>query len=335
MKNCRIIGLCLMLILFLSVSASAHAGDTDSNGGHYDSGTGEYHYHHGYPAHMHYDIDGDGRRDCPYDFDDKTGANSGSSSGSGASNKYTPLTYSDGYTDGHDDGYDDGYDEGYAEGLEERKTVTPIWAWLVIIALAISSVKFYLETRSASTQIASLHCDRRDLIHLQEDKIKKLTSKHHAALEEERARSKSSTQAMLKELDETRQKLIESKAVIKQHQRQISRDRFLFEFKEFGAAGVELPEDIYFTDDFIPVKGLTSLGRPFGDFTVFVSRTGSCYHASRSCNGADCCEHAYESVRSKKPCSRCKPTQFHIPRWYLKVSAIRKHKSEHKVETSL
>lgn len=78
-------GLCVMavafLMLVLCLNVYAHPGNTDADGGHIDERTGEYHYHHGYPAHQHYDIDGDGRKDCPYDFDDKTGQNSGSSSG--------------------------------------------------------------------------------------------------------------------------------------------------------------------------------------------------------------------------------------------------------------
>lgn len=49
-----------------------HRGRTDSNGGHYNHSTGEYHYHHGYSAHDHYDMDGDGKKDCPYEFKDKT-----------------------------------------------------------------------------------------------------------------------------------------------------------------------------------------------------------------------------------------------------------------------
>lgn len=69
----------LMLTLsLLAIPASAHSGKTDSQGGH--NGPGGYHYHHGYPAHDHWDMDGDGDIDCPYDFDNKTGANSGSNS---------------------------------------------------------------------------------------------------------------------------------------------------------------------------------------------------------------------------------------------------------------
>ena len=75
-----LIPILLFLLLLTVPSASAHPGRTDSNGGHTDSSTGEYHYHHGYPAHQHYDMDGDGKKDCPYEFKDKTGSTSGTSS---------------------------------------------------------------------------------------------------------------------------------------------------------------------------------------------------------------------------------------------------------------
>jgi hypothetical protein len=77
-----VIALCVML---LSIVVSAHSGRTDSNGGHYNHSTGEYHYHHGYSAHQHYDMNGDGKKDCPYEFDDKT--NTGSNSSINSSNK--------------------------------------------------------------------------------------------------------------------------------------------------------------------------------------------------------------------------------------------------------
>ncbi len=112
---------CIFPLLIISLSclvltASAHAGKTDENGGHYDRETGEYHYHHGYPAHQHYDMDHDGDIDCPYDFDDQTGANSGVNSNPGSYNSGTAqLSYSDGYADGHYDGYEDGYQKAEAE----------------------------------------------------------------------------------------------------------------------------------------------------------------------------------------------------------------------------
>ena len=58
-----------------------HRGRTDANGGHYDHSTGEYHYHHGEGPHQHYDMDGDGKKDCPYDFKDKTDHTNNSSNG--------------------------------------------------------------------------------------------------------------------------------------------------------------------------------------------------------------------------------------------------------------
>lgn len=97
-----LIPILLFLLLIATPSASAHPGRTDANGGHTDSSTGEYHYHHGYPAHQHYDMDGDGKKDCPYEFKDKTGSASGTSSKStssvtstkpSAASGLTPLTY--------------------------------------------------------------------------------------------------------------------------------------------------------------------------------------------------------------------------------------------------
>lgn len=82
MKKSLAICLSILILCVLPFSVSAHAGRTDGSGGHRDSDTGDYHYHHGYPEHDHYDMDSDGDLDCPYNFDDQTGANSGSQSGS-------------------------------------------------------------------------------------------------------------------------------------------------------------------------------------------------------------------------------------------------------------
>ena len=93
-----LIPILLFLLLMTVPSASAHPGRTDANGGHTDSSTGEYHYHHGYPAHQHYDMDGDGKKDCPYEFKDKTGSTSGTtkpsaSSSSSSTSGLTTLSY--------------------------------------------------------------------------------------------------------------------------------------------------------------------------------------------------------------------------------------------------
>lgn len=79
LKGRRILPLILLLLFILPVSALAHPGGTDANGGHHDGS--EYHYHHGYPAHQHTN------GVCPYNFDDKTGANSGGTSGRSSSSK--------------------------------------------------------------------------------------------------------------------------------------------------------------------------------------------------------------------------------------------------------
>lgn len=170
MKKRRMIVLFFALILCASISANAHGGKTDANGGHYDHETGEYHYHHGYSAHQHYDMNGDGRRDCPYDFDDKTGVNSGPSGGSGNSSNFTPLSYSDGYANGHEDGYSDGRKDGYSEGYADGDTngrshgytkgytaglmKLPSWGYWVIAALAVIVVVLILCINAKSRVLA-------------------------------------------------------------------------------------------------------------------------------------------------------------------------------------
>lgn len=69
--------------------ALAHPGDTDAAGGHYDRSTGEYHYHHGHKAHQHYN------GQCPYNFDDRTGADSRPSDGSGSGSVEMPVLRDD------------------------------------------------------------------------------------------------------------------------------------------------------------------------------------------------------------------------------------------------
>lgn len=90
----RISVLVLIAFVFVSIAlgVKAHPGRTDGNGGHTDHSTGEYHYHHGYPAHDHYDMDGDGKKDCPYDFDDKTDHSSGGGNSGSYVNRDTSTT---------------------------------------------------------------------------------------------------------------------------------------------------------------------------------------------------------------------------------------------------
>lgn len=80
MKIARILLLFVVALSLLCVSVLSHSGGTDSKGGHRNSATGEYHYHHGHSAHQHTDLDGDGVKDCPYNFENKTGKTSGSKS---------------------------------------------------------------------------------------------------------------------------------------------------------------------------------------------------------------------------------------------------------------
>lgn len=87
----------LLCICSLCIGTVAHSGRTDSKGGHHDRSDGSYHYHHGYSAHDHYDIDGDGKKDCPYNFNDKTDhdSNSGNSTSTYTKDDLEIITFGD------------------------------------------------------------------------------------------------------------------------------------------------------------------------------------------------------------------------------------------------
>ena len=75
----------LFALLLCCTVALAHPGGTDAAGGHYDRSTGEYHYHHGHTAHQHYN------GQCPYNFDDRTGADSRPSGSSDSGTDEMPV----------------------------------------------------------------------------------------------------------------------------------------------------------------------------------------------------------------------------------------------------
>ncbi len=107
----------LFALLLCCTVALAHPGGTDAAGGHYDRSTGEYHYHHGHKAHQHYN------GQCPYNFDDRTGADSRPSGGSDSGSVEMPVLRND------------------SDTAEPVKASTSTWDDLVSL---ITSTKFWL-----------------------------------------------------------------------------------------------------------------------------------------------------------------------------------------------
>lgn len=238
-----------ILIPFLTLSANAHPGRTDSDGGHTDQSTGEYHYHHGYEAHSHYDIDGDGIIDCPYDFDDQT-HESGKKSGSEITTQASKSN--------------DGAFNSSTQEVPDASTSGSTVAHLASEpSYTLFDVKFFI-----------ILCLLFIIVFL----TIKIRKKNEAIAKSE---------SLLNTYREGRAKLMSDLAKlcflaqqIAPKENQESIQRFC---KTYGVESIDIPPDVYFIDDFIPVKGKISKDKPFGDFTVFITSNGSRYHTDRYC----------------------------------------------------
>jgi len=88
---------------------------------------------------------------------------------------------------------------------------------------------------------------------------------------------------------------------------------------------VKIPEDVYFAIDGRPIKGKTTKAKPFGEYSVYITQNGRCYHESaRCCRGDVKVVHVFEIQDKYSPCSKCVD---HLgicvtPEWYRKVREI-------------
>lgn len=112
-------------------------------------------------------------------------------------------------------------------------------------------------------------------------------------------------------------------AFCRRHVSEENRAAFRFYYDLYGAADIDIPNDVYFINGYIPVKGNISESAPFGDFTVYISPTGKCYHSNRFCsNQTSLTRHAYDVVDHYYPCSKCAAYFSRTPQWYLDVKRI-------------
>lgn len=81
---------------------------------------------------------------------------------------------------------------------------------------------------------------------------------------------------------------------------------------------IDLPNNIYFVNGNVPVKGKVTDRKPYGDFTVYLAQKGHCYHSDCSCgSGYLRAVHIFEVYGKKTPCQKCgKALPDGIPKWY-------------------
>lgn len=83
-------------------------------------------------------------------------------------------------------------------------------------------------------------------------------------------------------------------------------------------AGV--PPRIRFTNAGYPVD---NNDRAFGSYTVYISKSGRCYHQKPGCCSARNAEHFFKAKWIYSPCSKCCTRQMSIPAWYNEYNKLK------------
>lgn len=317
MKQLFAIILCYALLSIFPISTSAHPGRTDSSGGHTNNSTGEYHYHHGYSEHDHYDMDGDGDADCPYDFNNRNSSNIKSTSGSSTTNTVTVY-----------------------EEVEVIKEVpyTPNWAKWLIGLLSLSTIFLFVDNRSKKTEIS----DKNYSIDSKDKQLNQLAQSHADELRKKDAELQTTVNNLMKKhklelqefsyrYDSTLESLMVENEKLKSDMNSIITNipvgGTFYPIKGILMHKIELPREVYLSDDHIPIKGSVSDTYPFGDFTRFTSPRSSVYHSNKYCSIASSLSpvHLYDIMCKKRPCSKCrKDFENTPPTWYLDLIKLEK-----------
>lgn len=323
----RLLLFILVSAIFVSmvISAVAHAGKTDGVGGHIESDTGEYHYHHGYPAHSHYDMDGDGDVDCPYNFNDQTGSNSGGPS-SGKSN------------------YSNSFDNVIVTTETVTKTVTkevpyiPNWIYWIFAGagslIVFLFLKLYYKEKEID-EIKSTHSALIDTVHSKHKKAierlndsfdgeRKTMASKIEFLQDQQFRLTSSIAHLNQVIFEERKKLQLARAFLARNSQCCNGDDDHLVFQALLEGDSAIPKEVYLLDDLTPVCGTVSPNAPYGDFTVYVSRSGHCFHTTRYCGyGSYYPCHVYEAMKDLPQCRKCASSKFkEIPEWYILLKKL-------------
>lgn len=322
---------CIALSTTILITASAHPGGTNADGGHWDYDAGEYHYHHGYPAHDHYDSNGDGIVDCPYDFDDQTGINSGSSS-SGETNSRSYSSYD----------YDPPETITVYKDREVIKEVpvTPTWikwvlgisvVWIFYLLMSNRAAHDWNVNLERSIEHLNQTAKEKEAFHKDElqrmyevykDKCFQFGKTHKEEIDKiasDKDKIISTLQCENASLRAELHSVISSIPVGEAFYPDPKRPELLM-YK------IEIPEDVYFNENRVPVKGIISNYAPFGEYTVFTLKNSPVYHFNKYCSNTFNTEpvHLFWILGRKRPCQRCgKNHDTMLPIWYMQLLELK------------
>jgi hypothetical protein len=82
----------------------------------------------------------------------------------------------------------------------------------------------------------------------------------------------------------------------------------------------EAPPDVLLPEDGLPVWWKKDSEKPYGDYTVYVSRDTKIFHTDKLCAGYGASRiHVFQAISYSRPCKRCAENFFdfaEVPDWY-------------------
>lgn len=100
--------------------------------------------------------------------------------------------------------------------------------------------------------------------------------------------------------------------------------------RNLGCEDIEVPKNVILLENGTPALGNISDSKPFGTYTVYITRKGTRFHASPNCSrGGNVC-HIWNLPKGMLPCKNCAScleSISRVPEWYLMIKekrAIRK-----------
>ena len=317
--------LLLCVVCFIPVAASAHSGRTDGSGGHWNRSTGVYHYHHGYSAHDHYDMDGDGKKDCPYEFQNKTTTQ----------NKISlPVpTYPEIQT------------PTYPKITAQTTSTEPTKDKSTVKKenVGVHGFLIFLVTFESFAVICLAY-----FMHEKNNEIDALREQHQRELEIQQKDFEKKTSSMIQgiqELSELESKIQTSHGNLNDIISQINSKKDALQFWESEKKKAKLeadriresalkekeqymleiarmrnaPVDISFAKDGYPIWWDVSDKKPYGDFTVYYNEKAKVFHIDYACAPYFAREtHLFKVCKEGRPCKKCarKFDGYRIPGWF-------------------
>ena len=339
-----VFSLVIFAFFFGATSVYAHPGKTDSDGGHTDHDTGEYHYHHGYPAHDHYDIDGDGDIDCPYDFADQTSHNETDSKAdvstqtkkSESSNKNVSEEVST---------YASVIESTPTHPIAEEMSVIHSWEFWTLFILGIVCILLAVKVHWKNEEINEWQASYRNKRLEYEKSVSEVKETCKSKVEQNKVFYENKVQNLrstIKELKSKNESLSDDRIDQEERVRMLlklvnsqlpeSMREDIGNFLEDVYSGsLKIPNNVFFLDDSTPVSGSITDIKPYGDLTVYVSRTKACYHKDRYCSGVNTPVHAYEIIDRIPPCKKCATGYYSgVPEWYIRLKKVKEDHRETK-----